>query len=148
MGYWGHEHYKNWFGVCVQILHIFPSHGSETIHNNTRRRGKRIFEPEITHVLTHWGRVTWFKQWLVAWSALSHWANAGILLIRTSGTNFSEIFNEIHTFSFKKMHLKISSAKWRQFCLGVKGSIARQLWSIQCSLMMVHGIRWLCLNWF
>ena len=37
--------------------------------------------------------------------------NAGILLIRTLGTNFSEILNEIHAFSFKKMHLKVSSAK-------------------------------------
>ena len=26
---------------------------------------------------------------------------------------------EIHTFSFKKMHLKMLSAKWRQFCLGL-----------------------------
>ena len=31
--------------------------------------------------------------------------NAGILLIGTLGTNF-EILSEIHTFSFKKMHLK------------------------------------------
>ena len=26
------------------------------------------------------------------------WTNAGILLIRTFGTNFSEILSEIHTF--------------------------------------------------
>ena len=39
--------------------------------------------------------------------------NAGILLNRTVGTNFSEILSEIHTFSFKKMHLKLSSAKWQ-----------------------------------
>ena len=38
------------------------------------------------------------------------WTNAGILLIGTLGTNFSEILSEIHTFSFKKMHLKTSSA--------------------------------------
>ena len=37
--------------------------------------------------------------------------NAGILLIGTLGTNFSEILSEIHTFSFKKMHLKMSSGK-------------------------------------
>ena len=43
------------------------------------------------------------------------WTNAGILLIRILGTNLSEI----HTFSFKKMHLKLSSAKWRLFCLGL-----------------------------
>ena len=41
------------------------------------------------------------------------WTNAGILLIRTLGTNFSEILGEIHSFSFSKMHLKMSSAKWR-----------------------------------
>ena len=45
--------------------------------------------------------------------------NAGILLIVPLGTNFSEIFNDIHTFSFKKMYLKRSSAKWRPFCLGL-----------------------------
>ena len=43
------------------------------------------------------------------------WTNAGILLIRPLGTNFSEILKGIHTFSFKKMHLKMSSAKWRPF---------------------------------
>ena len=46
------------------------------------------------------------------------WTNAGILLIRTLGTNVGEVLNEIHTFSFKKMHLKMSSEKSRPFCLG------------------------------
>ena len=32
--------------------------------------------------------------------------NDGSFLIRTLGTNFSEIANEIHTFSVKKMHFK------------------------------------------
>ena len=41
------------------------------------------------------------------------WTNAGILLIRTLGTYVSEPLSEIHTFSFKKMHFKMSSAKWR-----------------------------------
>ena len=39
------------------------------------------------------------------------WTNAGILLIQTLGTNFREILSEIHTFSFKKMHLKMLSMK-------------------------------------
>ena len=47
------------------------------------------------------------------------WTNTGILLIRPSGTNFSEILIEIHTFSFKTMHLKMSSGNWRPFCLGL-----------------------------
>ena len=45
------------------------------------------------------------------------WTNAGILLIRTLGTKSSEILRKMHIFSFKKMHLKMSSAKCRQICL-------------------------------
>ena len=60
---------------------------------------------------------------MVTWSALGRrqaifWTKAGILLIGLSGTNFSEILIEILTFSFKKMSFKVSSAKWRPFCLG------------------------------
>ena len=47
------------------------------------------------------------------------WTNAGTLLIWPLGTNFSEMLMEIQTFSFKKMHLKVLSAKWRQFCPGL-----------------------------
>ena len=47
------------------------------------------------------------------------WTNFGILLIGPLGTNFSGILIGIQTFSFKKMHLKMSSAKWRIFCLGL-----------------------------
>ena len=47
------------------------------------------------------------------------WTNAGMLLIGPLGTNFSEILIEILTFSFKKMRFKVSSAKWRPFCLGL-----------------------------
>ena len=39
------------------------------------------------------------------------WTNDGLLLIWPLGTNFSEILIEIHSFSFKKMHLKMSSEK-------------------------------------
>ena len=47
------------------------------------------------------------------------WTDAGILLIRTLGTTFSEILSQIHTLSFRKMHLKMSSVKCRPFCLGL-----------------------------
>ena len=47
------------------------------------------------------------------------WTNAGILLISPLGTNFNAILFEIHTFSFKKIHLKMSSGKWRPICLGL-----------------------------
>ena len=84
----------------------------------------------IHNSLTHWDRMTH-----VCLSKLANigsdnglspgprqaiiWANAGIWLIRTLGTIFSEILSEIHTYSFKKMYLKMSSAKWRQFCLNL-----------------------------
>ena len=45
--------------------------------------------------------------------------NAGILLIGPLGTNFSEMLIGIQAFSFKKMHLKMSSTKLRPFCLGL-----------------------------
>ena len=80
--------------------------------------------------LTHWGRVTHIcvsKQISIGsdngsspgWRQAIIWTNAGILLIKPLGTNFSEILIEIHTFSFKKIHLKMSSGKWRPFCLGL-----------------------------
>ena len=80
--------------------------------------------------LTHWGRVTHIcvcnltiigpdNGLLPGRRQAIIWTNAGILLIGPLGTNFSETVIEIHIFSFKKMHLKISSAKWRLFCLGL-----------------------------
>ena len=80
--------------------------------------------------LTHWGRVTHIcvgkliiigsdnglspgrRQAIIS-------TNAGILLIRPLGTNFNENLIGIQTFSFKKMYLKMSSEKWRPFCLGL-----------------------------
>ena len=80
--------------------------------------------------LTHWGRVTHIcvRKLTIIGSdnGLSPgrrqaiiWTDAGILLIRTLGTNFSEIPSEIHVFSFKTIHLKMSSGKRRPFCLGL-----------------------------
>ena len=82
----------------------------------------------LTKRLTHWGWVMhiWISKQTIIDSdnGLSPgrrqaiiWSNAGILLIRTLGTNFSEILSKIHTFSFKKNHFKMSSAKWRSQCI-------------------------------
>ena len=79
---------------------------------------------------THWGRVTHIcvsKLTIIGSdNGLSPgrrqaviWTNAGILLIAPSGTNFSEILIELHTFPFMKMHLKMSSGNWRPFCLSL-----------------------------
>ena len=42
------------------------------------------------------------------------WTSDIILSIRLLGTNLSGILIKIHKFSFKKMHLKMCVAKWRQ----------------------------------
>ena len=80
--------------------------------------------------LTHWSRLTHIcvsnltiigpdNGLSPGWRQAIIWTNAGILLIRPWGTNFSEILIGIQTFSFKKMHLKMLSAKWRPFSLGL-----------------------------
>ena len=51
--------------------------------------------------------------------------NAGMLLIRILGTNFDETLGEIHTFSFKKIHLNMLCWKWRPFGLGLNVLSAR-----------------------
>ena len=88
-------------------------------------------------ILTHWGRVTHIcvsrLTIIDSDNGLSPgrrqaiiWTNAGILLIGPLRTNFSEILIEILTFSFTKMRLKVSSAKWRPFCLGL--NVLTSLW--------------------
>ena len=83
----------------------------------------------ILRTLIHWGRVTHIcvgnltiigsdNGLSPGWCQLIIWTNAGILLIGPRGTNFSEILIGIQTFSSKKMHLKMASAKWRPYCLG------------------------------
>ena len=99
--------------------------------------------------LTHWGRETHIcvgKLTIIASDNGSSpgrrqaiiWTNAGILLIGSLGTNFNEILIEIHTFSFKKMHLKMSSAKWRPFCLGLNVLMTKTIDA------MSYAAAWLC----
>ena len=47
------------------------------------------------------------------------WTNVGILFIGHLRRNFNEIVIEIQTFSFKKMHFKMSNVKWWPFCLSL-----------------------------
>ena len=89
---------------------------------------------EINHAfiysLTHWGRAMHIcvRNLTIIGSddGLSPgrrnaiiWTNAGILLIGPLGTNFSEILIKIHTFSFKKMHFRMSFGKWQLFYLSL-----------------------------
>ena len=65
------------------------------------------------------------------------WTNAGILLIRTLGRNFSEILGKIHSFSGKKMHLNMSSAKGCLFSLCLNELIAKT--GIMCTSTKTHA---------
>ena len=87
------------------------------------------------HWLIHWGWVTHICVSSVttsssdnglspSWHQTIIWTSARLLLIRPLETNFSEILSKIHASSFKKMHLKMSSGKWRPFCLGLNELIA------------------------
>ena len=89
-----------------------------------------VVRPPYNNGLTHWGRVTHVRVSKLAIIGSDNglspgrhqaniWTNTGILLIGPLGTNFNEILNEIYSFSFKKMHLKMSSGKWWPFCLSL-----------------------------
>ena len=97
-------------------------------------------------MLTHWGLVThiYVSKLTIIGSdnGLSPdrrqailWTSAGTLLIGPLRTNFSVILIEILIFSFKKMRLKVSSAKRRPFCLSLNVLIKRPLitlWQTRC----------------
>ena len=49
----------------------------------------------------------------------SHFLNQCWNIVNWTLRNLSEILIEIHIFSFRKMHLKMSSGKWRPFYLSL-----------------------------
>ena len=124
---------ENSFSVLLAVCEGNPPHKGSVMwktfpcHHVTI---SSVFSALWEQYLTHWGRVTHIcvnnPTIIGSDNGLSPsrrqaiiWTNAGILLIETLGTNFSEILIEILTFSFKKMRLKVSSAKRRPFCLGL-----------------------------
>ena len=120
--------------VWVYYQNWFPSIPFNTFMPN--QSGGRFADEILDYTgflpsrLSHWGRETH-----ICVSQLTNigsdnglspgrrqaiiWNNAGLLLNEPLGTNFSEISIRIQTFSFKKMHLNMSSAKWRPLCLGL-----------------------------
>ena len=88
---------------CISIYTQYLTHWGQMTHINVSK---------LTIISSHNGMAADRRQAII-------WTNAGILLIGPMGTNFSEIVIEIHTFSSKQMHLKMSSAKCRSFCHGL-----------------------------
>ena len=85
----------------------------------------------LTYInITHWGWVTHicvgslkiigsYNGLLPGRSQAIIWTSAGILLIGRLGANLGDILIQIPRVSFKEIRLKVSSAKWRPFCLGL-----------------------------
>ena len=96
---WAHTHYDLCMCVCVIVL----THWGRVMH---------ICVNKLAIIGSDNGLSPGRRQAII-------WTNATILLIGPSGTNLSETLIAICTFSFKKMHLKMSG-KWRPFCLGLK----------------------------
>ena len=99
--------------------------------------------------LTHWGRVTHIcvSELTIIGSdnGLSPgrrlaiiWNNAGLLLSEPLGTNVSEISIGIQTFTFKKMHLNMSSAKWRPFFLGLNVLRRERATNLCADVLIIH----------
>ena len=80
------------------------------------------------------------------WRQAIVWTNAGILIISTSETKFSEVLSEIQTVSFRKMHLKMSSAKWLQFCLGLN-VLMIMLWVMRLWKLIRFHVMQVVLYW-
>ena len=76
---------------------------------------KVISSPLVPHICVSESGQHWFRWWLVAYSGPSHCSNALLLSIVPLETTCSEIWIKIPNFSFKKMHLKMSSVKWWPF---------------------------------
>ena len=115
--------YHRYLGRAIILIYpiMLMSHGvTQGCHWDCHTNG----------TLTHWGRVTHICVGNLTITGSDNglspgrrqaitWANVGILLIGPLGTNFREMLIEIYTFSFKKIHLKMSSGKWQPFCLGL-----------------------------
>ena len=147
-------------GTCNQVNKPTPV---DDIDIFTQSKSHKMYNS--SYVLTHWGRVTHVcvsKLTIIGPdNGLSPgrrqaiiWTEDGILLIRPLGTNFSEILIESHSFSFKEMHLKMSSGKWRPFCLGFNVLRGPLLKSCECNRSSINKGNskgfdsWLCnLKW-
>ena len=127
-GVWVQNFLWNFKGALWNFTQKCWTHTPQNMHFSRCKKFEDLWYLECYDILTHWGRVTHIcvskLTTIGSDNGLSPerrqaiiWTNAGILLIGTLGTNFSEIVSAIHTFSFMKMHLKMSCGTWRPFCV-------------------------------
>ena len=102
---------------------------SPVCHNMLPKRGQTrftvIFTPTTTPPPCIYASMNWISigsgdGLSPTYSATSHYMNQYWLIVNWTFRNNlpSEIRIKIHDFSFMKIHMKISSVKWRPFCPG------------------------------
>ena len=130
-GRWAESAKRDQMGVCSGVILRWGSQpGSSLLHGtfqlwlcvyeqrkkicriNSLRPSEALCISKLTIIGSDNGLLPGRRQAII-------WTNAGILLIGPLGTNFSEILIEIHTFPFKKMHLKMLSANGIYFVLAL-----------------------------
>ena len=127
------------------VLHIYCEWCKASAIQNRRR----------TIFLTLWGEVTHIgvsKLTIIGsdndlspgWRKAIIWTNAGISLIEPLEINLSEILIEIYICAFTKMHVKMSSGKWRPFHLGLNmfSENGKSRDTIQWDAEATSGFQW------
>ena len=125
------------FAIASTVYYIWQISPNFELHENcdtmTDYGSRNVTTPVVCSdyvCLTHWGRMTHIcvgnltiigsdNGLSPGWRQAIIWTNDVISWIRPLGTNFSEMIIEFPTFWFTKMHLNVSSAKWRPLCLGL-----------------------------
>ena len=128
--------------VIICPYKIWHAEHASTPETHFTNRGYLTHRGWVTHIcvgnLTHIGSDNGLEP---DWHQVIIWTNAGMLLIGPLRTNFTKISIEILTYSFKKMRLNESSAKWRPFCLGLNVLRLEHEWVF----MSIDG--WVMTDW-
>ena len=127
---------RTYFGKGRKYLHQFVGLKVEMGHLTHWSRKTHLCVGKLTIIGSDNGLSPGRRQDII-------WTNAGIMLFGPFGSNFSEIVIEIDTISFKKMHLKLSCAKWRPSCLGL--NVLRQMFTMNYLISLAR--RWLSYTW-
>ena len=143
--------HRDW-ALSVQKLVLWRFNDSKSILSQEEMKfiwlyGDTVWSPYNIHHLTHWG---WVMHVCVSKLSIIGsdnglspgrrqaiiWTKAGMLLIGSLGTNFSEALIRIQTFSLKKLHLKMASVKWILCCISLNelnGKVGSFTWFLSMS---------------
>ena len=104
--------YQSWIYPCQEHISITNLVYIICKQYRSLRAGDAYMRPKTSHHGPSKGLSPGRHQAII-------WTNAGILSTGPLGTKVNEILIEIYTFSFKKMHSNMLSAKRRPFCLAL-----------------------------